>query len=54
MVEAFYIVFGIPFIPGCAWLMFGKAEKIRKRWAAAVLLYGAIYIAVFHFWLKHI
>jgi hypothetical protein len=54
MIEALYIAFGIPFIAGNMWLMFGKADRIRWRWATAIILNAFIYIWIFHFWLKHI
>jgi hypothetical protein len=54
MIEVFYIVFGIPLIAGNAWLMFGKAERIRWHWALAIVLYAFAYIGIFHFLLKHI
>jgi hypothetical protein len=41
-------------VVGNAWLLIGEAEKIKWRWFAAIMLYDAIYIAIFHFWLRHI
>jgi hypothetical protein len=54
MTETLYIIFGIPMIAGNAWLLVGKADQIKWRWAATIILYDAIYIAIFHFWLRHI
>ena len=45
-------LFGIPIIAGSVWALGRRGKPVEGRTAAALLLYGFLYIVAFHYWLK--
>jgi len=54
MINALRIVLSIPLVAAVLCLWFVHPSKIKRSWFAYAVAYGAVYIAVFHYWLKAI
>ncbi len=49
---ALRVIFGIPAVVGGVYMWITPNKKIRNSLATSFFVYSALYIAVFHFWLK--
>jgi len=52
MIHILSLTFALPFVAGTFYFALKDMDKVKFKWLATWLLYAAIYLAVFHLWLK--
>ncbi len=52
VLQIFRYLFGVPVVVGAVWVLARPGKPVKGWVAAALLLYGFVYVVVFHYGLK--